>query len=227
MPGGVDSTGLAVGLKKGFLVEKRVMKVKPSQRRKEGKHVAFVRGIIREIAGYSPLERRGMELLKNGRDKRVLKLCKKRVREPTHAAQVGQGVRADLAAGGRAERRQTGPGTRRSSCTFSLWPCVSRACGGVHHLAVIAGQRWTTSSLHVCVGICWGRRGSIPIPFDSCSTYPECCDACTCRDLSVLTNLRVSLCSWGPTSGLSSAARSAKTFSAPPGVPLLRSKAPE
>ena len=79
MPGGVDSTGLAVGLKKGFLVEKRVMKVKPSQRRKEGKHVAFVRGIVREIAGYSPLERRGMELLKNGRDKRVLKLCKKRL----------------------------------------------------------------------------------------------------------------------------------------------------
>ena len=38
-----------------------------------------MRDIVREIAGVSPLERRGMELLKNGRDKRVLKLCKKRV----------------------------------------------------------------------------------------------------------------------------------------------------
>lgn len=42
----------------------------------------LVRDIVREIAGVSPLERRGMELLKNGRDKRVLKLCKKRVRLP-------------------------------------------------------------------------------------------------------------------------------------------------
>ena len=47
---------------------------------KLGKQVKLVRDIVREIAGVSPLERRGMELLKNGRDKRVLKLCKKRVR---------------------------------------------------------------------------------------------------------------------------------------------------
>ena len=46
---------------------------------KLGKQVKMVRDIVREIAGVSPLERRGMELLKNGRDKRVLKLCKKRV----------------------------------------------------------------------------------------------------------------------------------------------------
>jgi hypothetical protein len=46
---------------------------------KQGKHVKFVREIIRELAGMSPLERRAVELLKNGRDKRVLKLCKRRV----------------------------------------------------------------------------------------------------------------------------------------------------
>jgi len=53
---------------------------------KLGKQVKLVRDIVREIAGVSPLERRGMELLKNGRDKRVLKLCKKRVRYifPSH-----------------------------------------------------------------------------------------------------------------------------------------------
>ena len=48
-------------------------------RQKLGKQVKMVRDIVREIAGVSPLERRGMELLKNGRDKRVLKLCKKRL----------------------------------------------------------------------------------------------------------------------------------------------------
>jgi hypothetical protein len=46
---------------------------------KLGKHVKFVREIVREIAGYNPLERRAIELLRNGRDKRCLKLCKKRV----------------------------------------------------------------------------------------------------------------------------------------------------
>merc|ERR1711966_241352 len=82
MPG-VDSTGLAVGLKKGFLVEKCPASTKsrprPSRERKQGKHVKFVREVIRELAGMSPLERRAVELLKNGRDKRVLKLCKKRL----------------------------------------------------------------------------------------------------------------------------------------------------
>lgn len=47
---------------------------------KLGKHTKFVRDVVREIAGYSPLERRCIELLRNGRDKRCLKLCKKRVR---------------------------------------------------------------------------------------------------------------------------------------------------
>lgn len=54
-------------------------------KQKQGKHVKFVREIVREIAGMSPLERRAVELLKNGRDKRVLKLCKKRVSLPLHA----------------------------------------------------------------------------------------------------------------------------------------------
>eukprot|EP00802_Teleaulax_amphioxeia_P034696 Tamp_41599.p3 GENE.Tamp_41599~~Tamp_41599.p3 ORF type:complete len:111 (-),score=29.38 Tamp_41599:91-393(-) len=76
----MDSTGLAVGLKKGFIVEKRTLAPKPANRKgKLGKQVKLVRDIVREIAGVSPLERRGMELLKNGRDKRVLKLCKKRL----------------------------------------------------------------------------------------------------------------------------------------------------
>uniref|UniRef100_A0A7S0VG96 60S ribosomal protein L36 n=1 Tax=Hemiselmis tepida TaxID=464990 RepID=A0A7S0VG96_9CRYP len=73
-------SGLAVGLKKGLLVEKRQLAPRPASRKgKLGKHVKFVREVIREIAGYSPLERRCIELLRNGRDKRCLKLCKKRL----------------------------------------------------------------------------------------------------------------------------------------------------
>ncbi|EKX34580.1 large subunit ribosomal protein L36e, cytoplasmic [Guillardia theta CCMP2712] len=78
MPG--EGSGLAVGLRKGFLVEKRTLAVRPSRKKgRSTKKVKLVRDVIREIAGVSPLERRGMELLKNGRDKRVLKLCKKRL----------------------------------------------------------------------------------------------------------------------------------------------------
>ena len=42
--------------------------------------VKFVREIIREVVGLAPYERRCTELLKVGRDKRALKLCKRKVR---------------------------------------------------------------------------------------------------------------------------------------------------
>lgn len=44
------------------------------------KRVKFVREIIREVAGLAPYEKRVTELLKVGKDKRALKLCKKKVR---------------------------------------------------------------------------------------------------------------------------------------------------
>ena len=43
------------------------------------KHVKFVRDIVREVCGFSPYERRAMELLKVNKDKRALKFVKKRV----------------------------------------------------------------------------------------------------------------------------------------------------
>jgi hypothetical protein len=41
--------------------------------------VAFVREIIREVAGYSPYEKRTMELLKVGKEKRALKVLKNKL----------------------------------------------------------------------------------------------------------------------------------------------------
>lgn len=45
-----------------------------------GKRVKFVRDIVREVAGFAPYERRAMELLKVGKDKRARKFTKRRVR---------------------------------------------------------------------------------------------------------------------------------------------------
>jgi large subunit ribosomal protein L36e len=39
----------------------------------------FVKSIIREVAGFSPYEKRLMELLRNSKDKKAKKLAKKRV----------------------------------------------------------------------------------------------------------------------------------------------------
>ena len=46
---------------------------------KLGKRTKVVREVIREVAGLAPYERRVSELLKVGKDKRALKLCKKKV----------------------------------------------------------------------------------------------------------------------------------------------------
>jgi large subunit ribosomal protein L36e len=45
-----------------------------------GKRVKFVRSIVREVCGLAPYEKRLCELLRVGRDKRALKLAKKKVR---------------------------------------------------------------------------------------------------------------------------------------------------
>ena len=46
---------------------------------KASKRVKFIRDIVREVAGLAPYERRCQELLKVGKDKRALKLCKRKV----------------------------------------------------------------------------------------------------------------------------------------------------
>jgi hypothetical protein len=46
---------------------------------KATKRVTFVRSLIREVAGFAPYEKRITELLKVGKDKRALKLAKRKL----------------------------------------------------------------------------------------------------------------------------------------------------
>ena len=53
---------------------------------RQSKRVRFVREIVKEVAGLAPYERRATELLKVGRDKRALKLCKRKVGPSVHGS---------------------------------------------------------------------------------------------------------------------------------------------
>ena len=58
----------------------RVPPLRPAQ--KLNKRVEFVRSVIREVAGYTPYEKRTMELLKVGKEKRALKVLKSKLGAP-------------------------------------------------------------------------------------------------------------------------------------------------
>ncbi|KAK0734070.1 ribosomal protein L36e [Lasiosphaeria miniovina] len=73
-------TGLAVGLKKGHQTTARVSKPRVSRTKGHlSKRTQFVRGIVKEVAGLAPYERRVIELLRNGKDKRARKFSKKKL----------------------------------------------------------------------------------------------------------------------------------------------------
>jgi len=48
-------------------------------KQKTSKRVHFVRNLIREVAGFAPYEKRITELLKVGKDKRALKVAKRKL----------------------------------------------------------------------------------------------------------------------------------------------------
>eukprot|EP00232_Nephroselmis_pyriformis_P030863 CAMPEP_0182858102 /NCGR_PEP_ID=MMETSP0034_2-20130328/3456_1 /TAXON_ID=156128 /ORGANISM="Nephroselmis pyriformis, Strain CCMP717" /LENGTH=97 /DNA_ID=CAMNT_0024989451 /DNA_START=75 /DNA_END=368 /DNA_ORIENTATION=+ len=76
----MPATGISVGLNKGHIVTKRDKVARPASRKGVlNKRVKFIRELVREVAGYAPYERRIQELLKVGKDKRALKLAKKKL----------------------------------------------------------------------------------------------------------------------------------------------------
>jgi len=75
-----ERTGIAVGLNKGH--KTTPIETKPRISRSKGhlsRRTAFVREIVKEVAGLAPYERRVVELLRNSQDKRARKLAKKRL----------------------------------------------------------------------------------------------------------------------------------------------------
>jgi len=71
---------LAVGLKKGHVLKKRKLAVRPvSVKAVKGKRKILAKEVIRDVCGFAPYERRVMELLRNGLEKRALKLSKKKL----------------------------------------------------------------------------------------------------------------------------------------------------
>merc|ERR1712072_789439 len=90
---GVKATGIAVGPNKGHVVAPLPKRERTSQQgRKLGVKVKLARDVIRDVCGFAPYERRAMELLSQGFDKRALKYCKKRL--GTHRR--GKKKRAEL-----------------------------------------------------------------------------------------------------------------------------------
>ncbi|KAK4749709.1 hypothetical protein SAY87_027158 [Trapa incisa] len=74
------NTGLSVGLNKGHIVTKKEAIPRPRDRKgKTSKRVHFIRSLIREVAGFAPYEKRITELLKVGKDKRALKVAKRKL----------------------------------------------------------------------------------------------------------------------------------------------------
>ncbi|XP_048566935.1 60S ribosomal protein L36-like [Triticum urartu] len=73
-------SGLFVGINKGHVVTKRELPPRPCERKGKGtKRVHFARNLIREVAEFAPYEKRITELLKVGKDKRALKVAKRKL----------------------------------------------------------------------------------------------------------------------------------------------------
>jgi len=80
---GASPAGIAVGLKKGFIVTKRAKRDIPSRRKgKLGDRVKLIRSVIREVCGFAPYEKRIQEILKGGGNnptKRAWRFAKRRL----------------------------------------------------------------------------------------------------------------------------------------------------
>ncbi|EIW82134.1 ribosomal protein L36e [Coniophora puteana RWD-64-598 SS2] len=73
-------SNLRYGLNKGHPTTPIVQTPRPSHRKgSQSTRNKFVKSVVREVTGFSPYERRVMELLRNSKDKKARKLTKKRL----------------------------------------------------------------------------------------------------------------------------------------------------
>lgn len=167
---------LRVGLHKGHPTTAIEKQVKPSHRKGvSSTRTKFVRSIIREVAGFTPYERRVMELLRNSKvrlqrpivfvscrsvyayiyrsqDKKARKLTKKRVRRHSRICKYhGISLLCDVYSSGRSCAR---------SASWRSWAPLSRSTEGqvtkssasVHHsLSYFIGSMDCTHMSHTCI----------------------------------------------------------------------------
>lgn len=79
----MSSTGIAVGLNKGFPVTKRAQAARPSHAKARlSRRTKHVRELIGEVVGLAPYEKRLLDMLKTGgasAEKRMYKFAKRRL----------------------------------------------------------------------------------------------------------------------------------------------------
>ncbi|KAG5626724.1 hypothetical protein H5410_011942, partial [Solanum commersonii] len=80
-----------------------------SNQYKTSKRIHFVRSLIREVAGFAPYEKRITELLKVGKDKRALKVAKRKLGTHKRAKKKREEMSSVL-----RKMRATGGGERRN-----------------------------------------------------------------------------------------------------------------
>ena len=77
----VFGPGLRAGFTAGTRVSHGTLSSKGDSKPDPGPDQCVIRDLVRDVAGTAPYEKRMMELLKTGRDKRALKLSKRKVRK--------------------------------------------------------------------------------------------------------------------------------------------------
>jgi len=83
-----------VGLKKGFQITKVDKRRRAAAKKgKRGPRSKLAREVAREVSGWAPYEKRVMEFLRNGLDKRALRLARRRL----GTYQRGKAKREELA----------------------------------------------------------------------------------------------------------------------------------
>ena len=102
------------------------------------KRVQFTRDIIREVMGFAPYEKRAMEVLKLGKEKRAQRFCKKRLGTHQRGVMVRSQPRQAFAPllaclppeGAAAAARQhaaaAAPPAPAAASRSQLWCCFSR-----------------------------------------------------------------------------------------------------